>query len=119
MAYEISASRASLASGRLVMPMTARAPRAVEVGLGPGGERGALHADVGAAVVVGGGADLAGLPRAVAAERRADGIAERDVGDDAALEERRGPALGAVDELVDDAPRAPGTISSLSEPTAD
>jgi cysteine-rich repeat protein len=77
------------------------AERAVEVGLGLRRELGALHADVGAALARR-QAELAALraeqPRLLGAERAVEG----DVGDDAVAEERRGPALRPVEDLVGD-----------------
>ncbi len=77
------------------------APAAVEVGLGAGGELRAFHADVGASALAD-DADLgAGLGEDVG-DDGADGVAERDVADDAFAEEGGGAGEGTVDELVGD-----------------
>ena len=73
---------------------------AVGFAFGAGGESGAVHADVGAARVDG-GTGGGGFLSEERAEMGGDGIAEGDVGDDAAAEEGVLVATaGAVEELV-------------------
>ena len=78
-----------------------RAPGAIEVGLGAGGELRAFHADVGAAALADDADFCAGLDEGVD-DDGADGIPEGDVADDAISEEGGVAGEGAVDELIGD-----------------
>ena len=77
-------------------------PGAVELAFGPGGEGGALHAEIGATPVqpstlrqtLLGGIGQQGT------QIGAEGVRKADVGHAAVAEETGGPVTGAVDELI-------------------